>query len=287
MADKIAVVNNKGGSTKTTTTVNLAGAYAVTHPSKKVLIVDGDGQGNAGLSFGKNFTNTDEVQHNTTYDILMGNAEAKDCIVNAYANIDIIPANEEMNYLEYDLMALYEEGGATGSITRRYFNMLEDKFDELDKEYDLIIFDTPPEIKSITSSVLSIVDSVIIPYEPDAFAAKGVISMTKRIFEIKNKYNKDLEIAGIMAVKVESRTKTHNEIMNNVMKWAMRNQIYYFQAEMPKSVKFSESVTYRGLPAAIHGRSSRTMSKFVEVYYSLLEELSSNGYILKEENLNA
>lgn len=278
MARKIAIVNNKGGTTKTTTTVNLAGAYTSKFPSHKVLIVDTDAQGNSALSFN---ANTKDIK-DTIYDVFMDNAKAEDCIVNAYGNIDIIPSNMDMNFLEFDLMKLIqEEPGILGenSLMNRYFNMLEGKIDGIDEMYDLIIFDTPPEMKAITSSVLSVVDEVIIPYEPDPYAVKGVMNIVERIYQIKNNFNNKLSIAGIMAVKVKARTNSHTTVINSMMKWAMRNHIHYFQVEVADTIRFSDSVTYRGLPATIHGRSSKRLSKFVEVYYNLLEELIETGAI--------
>lgn len=273
----LSFVNNKGGSTKTTSTVNFAGAYAVKNPSKKVLIVETDGQGNAALSYN---VDTKDLEY-TTYDIFMGNQEAENCIVNAHMNIDMIPANDDMNFLEYDLMRLFErnykQGKTLGSITSRYFNMIEGKFDKLKEKYDLIIFDTPPEIKAITSSVLSVVDEVVIPYEADAFAVQGVVNIVKRINDIKENYNPKLNIAGLMAVKVDSRTKVHTTMINKMMRYAKKNNINHLLAEIPRSIRFADAATFKGVPATL--KSGSRMSKFEKQYYVLLEELINDGVL--------
>lgn len=277
MASKIAVVNNKGGSTKTTTTVNLAGAYSSKYPAKKILIVETDGQGNAALSY--NVT-TENINY-TTYDIFMGNSKPEDCIVEAYRNIDIIPANTDMNFLEYDLMKLFENrynnGDNLGSITDRYFDMIDGKFDSVEDKYDLIIFDTPPEIKAITSSVLSVVDHVVIPYEPDSFAVQGVVNIIKRVNDIKKRFNPDLNIAGIMAVKVNNRTKTHTQVINKMMRFCKKQGLNYLLAEIPHSIRFADSATFRGLPATVN--TSKKINKFAQQYYVLAEELIDEGVL--------
>lgn len=296
MAKKIALVNNKGGSSKTTTAVNIAGAYATKYPEKKILIAETDGQGNATRSFNLRAKSFEK----SMYDVFMGNHKAEEVVVNALDNIDIIPANGDMNFVEFDLMATYEIANSRGvysaikeltpqqfndmtmedfegyvddkvsvKLTDNYFNMLEGKFDELDKEYDLIIFDTPPEIKAITSSVLSIADHVIIPYEPDTYSVEGVINMLGRIQSIQERYNSDLAIAGILAVKVQSRTLLHGEVRNRMMKYCMKSGINYFDSEIPNSIRFASSTSFNGLPATITMKDNT----FVQSYYDLLEEL--------------
>ena len=296
MAKKIALVNNKGGSSKTTTAVNIAGAYATKYPEKKILIAETAGPGTATRSFNLRAKSFEK----SMYDVFMGNHKAEEVVVNALDNIDIIPANGDMNFVEFDLMATYEIANSRGvysaikeltpqqfnnmtmedfegyvddkvsvKLTDNYFNMLEGKFDELDKEYDLIIFDTPPEIKAITSSVLSIADHVIIPYEPDTYSVEGVINMLGRIQSIQERYNSDLAIAGILAVKVQSRTLLHGEVRNRMMKYCMKSGINYFDSEIPNSIRFASSTSFNGLPATITMKDNT----FVQSYYDLLEEL--------------
>lgn len=296
MATKIALINNKGGSAKTTTAVNIAGAYANRHPERKVLIVESDGQGNATRSFNLKAKSYEK----TMYDVFMDNESAEDCIINAFQNIDLIPANNDMNFVEFDEMSNYEvkltrrihsiirkinhrelehmtideftnfvskSGG--GNLTDNYFNMLDGKFDKLDDMYDLIIFDTPPEIKAITSSILAIIDKVIIPYEPDAYSIDGVINILNRIVSIKDQYNPSLEIGGVLAIKVQNRTVLHTEVRNKMMKYCGRKEIYYFESEIPMSIRFASSTSFKGLPATITMKDN----PFVQAYYDLLDEM--------------
>lgn len=301
MAVKIAVVNNKGGSAKTTTAVNLAGAYSRRFPEKRVLIVEADGQGNATRSFDLKAGSYDD----SMYDVFMGNKSPKECIINAFANIDLIPANADMNYLEFDAMSRYENdtnarlfkllknlnkdydmdemtfeqfkkyAATTNDLTDTYFDMLNGKFDSLEKEYDMIIFDTPPEVKAITSSILAIADQTIIPFEPDTYSIDGILNILSRIDTIKEQYNKDLNITGLLAVKVKKRTVLHTDVINSVMKYCMKHDIPYFGTEIPSSIRFASSTSYKGLPATIALKDN----SFVQAYYDLLDELISKNIL--------
>lgn len=295
MANKVAFINNKGGSAKTTSAVNIAGAYANTYPERKVLIVESDGQGNATRSFNLKAKKYEK----TMYDVFMGNEKAEDCIINAFQNIDIIPANNDMNFVEFDEMSNYESklnrrmfsimkklsnqdienmsyndfqrivAGNEVNLTENYFNMLSGKFNELENKYELIIFDTPPEIKAITSSILALADQVVIPYEPDAYSIDGVINILQRIEAIRKQYNKKLRIGGVLGVKVKNRTVLHTEVRNKMMKYCGRKEIYYFESEIPSSIRFASSTSFKGLPATITMKDN----PFVQAYYDLLEEM--------------
>ena len=296
MTKKIAVINNKGGSAKTPTSINLAGAYAKRHPHKKVLIVETDGQGNATRSFNMKASSFE----NTMYDVFMNQSSPEECIANAFQNIDIIPANSDMNFVEFDVMNTLKsemskrvmdvfqntkmpltlanlEGvmQSQSNLTDSYFNMLAGKFDSLEGTYDLIIFDTPPEIKGVTSSVLAIADEAIIPFEPDTYSIDGIRNILTRIGTIKRDINPNLNIAGLLAVKVKGNTKLHIDTINGVMKFSNRMGLYYFQSEIPNSIRFASSTSYKGLPATI----TQQDNKFVMSYYNLLDELIERGVI--------
>ncbi|MGX6979023.1 ParA family protein [Vagococcus elongatus] len=302
MAVKLAAVNNKGGSTKTTTIVNLAGALTYTKPNAKILLVEGDAQGNASTSF----RIESKKLNKSIYDVFMGNAKAEDCVVNAFQNIDIIPANNDMNFLEFDEMTRFEQVMTEnmyklskqmesenvdissmdfetfkaltkefGSPTQNYFNMLSGKLDELDKKYDYIFFDTPPELKAVTSSILAICDYVLIPFEPELYAMDGLENILSRINAIKKEYNPKLEVAGLLATKVKGNTKLHAEVTKGVMMFCMRNKINYYQTEISNSIRFADSNAFHGVPATI----AKPKNDFSLMYYSLLDEMTNQGIL--------
>lgn len=302
MAKKIGIVQHKGGVGKTTTAVNLAGAIHIKEPNSKVLVYEQDGQGNAARSFGKNPSDYE----NTAYDVIMDKqVRPEDVVNNVYPGIDIIPANKDMNFVEFDMLTDFFEKQTdqffsfiqkyrndptsltslsknefsklmekdSTSIGNYYFNMLSNKMGVIDKKYDYIIFDTPPEMKAITSSVLSVVDSTIIPFEPDAYTVDGLINILSRIKAIQNEYNPKLKIAGVLAEKVRKNVKIHSDVELAVAKYCMSNHITYLQSEIPNSIRFASATGYKGLPATLIEQND----KFVKSYFSLYAELKENG----------
>ena len=160
----------------------------------------------------------------------------------------------------------------TTNIGSYYFNMLDGKLEGIDQKYDYIIFDTPPEMKAITSSVLSVVDSAIIPFEPDAYTVDGLINILSRIKAITTDYNPKLKIAGVLAEKVRKNVKIHSEVELAVAKYCMANNINYLQSEIPNSIRFASATGYKGLPATLVEEDD----KFVKNYFKLYDELKKD-----------
>lgn len=277
MAVKIAFVNNKGGSAKTTTLVNVAGVIHNIKPRAKILLVDGDAQGNVARSFGKSI-NPDS----TIYNVFLGQSRPIDVVVKAHNKIDMITANQAMNYLEYDMMNQFNDIQIQDmfmffkglsfqtdilnnisletfrkrvpeelNITRKYFDMLHGKFDEIDEDYDYILFDTPPELKAVTSSILAISDFAVIPYEPDAYSQDGIINIIQRIYNIKENINPKLMIAGVLPVKVKLNTKVHNAIIDSVKTYCNKNGINHLETVIPNSVQYSQAIAVSGTPLTL------------------------------------
>ena len=300
MAKKVAIVNNKGGSTKTTTAVNLAGALSVRYPDSKILIFEGDAQGNASTSF--------KIDSNrvtpSVYDVFMDGMDVKDVVINAFDNIDIAPANADMNFLEFDEMDLFKEKNKRqmfklmkmmedrgvdisaltyesfddlfenlGVIEYSYFDKINSKINAVDDKYDYIIFDTPPELKSVTSSILSVSDSVIIPFEPEIYAIDGIGNILLRIQSIQEDYNPDIKIAGMLATKVKKNTNLHKEVTKGVMSLCEKNNIKYFDTEISSSIRYADANAYHGVPSTI----ARPKNEFSLLYYNLLDELIEGG----------
>jgi chromosome partitioning protein len=310
MAMHISVAAMKGGVGKTLTVLNLVGTIRKSFPNSKILVVDTDAQGNATKGFRVKL-DKDAV---TIYDVFMETATVREAIVPTYDDhIDVLPANVDNSYLEFDKMVRFKENILewfvrllkkykdnltklmsvsslkklmTKSIdpTANYFNALDGKFDDISDDYDFVIFDTPPELKQVTSSVLSITDVVLIPFEPDLNSVDGVTHLISRVITLKDKYNPNLRIGGIVANKV-TNTNVHAKMINSMMKYANRNRYHYFDTEIPRSIQFADKLIRNGMPITMSAPNNDFAQKFYKFFNEVNELglLSKDGKVLKVE----
>jgi chromosome partitioning protein len=256
----IAVRTNKGGVLKTSITINLAGALAT--EGKKVLIVDTDNQGNVLLSFG---LNPDDVE-NTIYDVLLGEITPEEAIVNVHDYIDVIPANDDMSFFEMDCLT-------NSNDYPEPFMLLKKAMARLKKQYDYIFIDSPPTLGLVQGNVLSFVDQVLIPFQPESYSMRSLVKIIKAINGIKEKQNPKLSIAGIVATLVDQRTTLHSEILQECRRFCLEQNIHMFDTVIPRSVRFASSVAYDRKPATLTDKNNAIVAS----YFELLKEVKENG----------
>lgn len=256
----IAISTNKGGVLKTSITTNLAGALS--EQGKRVLIIDTDNQGNVLISFGKN---PDKVKY-TLYDVLVDALPAKDAIVNVHKNIDVLPSNDDMSFLEFDILP----------EIKKYpnpFLLLKVATAEVVKNYDYVLIDTPPNLGLVQGNVLSMVDSVIIPFQPEGFSMRSLTKIIRAIHNFKEKQNSDLKIEGVVATLVDQRTTLHTQVLQECRKYCYEQGIHVFDTVIPRSIRFASSVSYDRKPATLVDKKH----PIVKAYYELLEEVIEHG----------
>lgn len=251
-----AVSTNKGGVLKTSITTNLAGLLA--KEGRKVLVVDTDNQGNVALSFGKN----PDTYETTLYDVMVGEARADDAIVNVHENVDILPSNDDMSFLEIDILTEREKYKAP-------FTLLRDALTDLRGQYDYILVDTPPNIGLVTGNVLSFVDGVVIPFQPETYSQRSLVKMLDAVAKFKAQHNPNLRVLGVVGTLVDSRTSLHSDMLSKLRQMCMKSDIKCFDTIIPRSVRFASSVAYEGLPATL----TDIKQPIVHSYYELLTEI--------------
>lgn len=261
MAVIYTVSTNKGGVGKTSLVTNFVGALSRT-VNKKILIVDTDGQGNTSLAFG---INPNELE-TTIYNVMLGKAEAKDAIVNVSTNIDLLPANDEMNFLDFDILTNIK-------LYQQPFHLLKNALNNLRNDYDYIFIDTPPSMSLVAGNVLVASDKVIIPFVPETFAVKGLIRIIEAINEFKAKDNPDLEVEGVVSMMVDNRTSLHSEMLQQARRYCLENGIKMYETVIPKSIRFANSTAYEGRPATLTDYNNN----IVNAYYELLKEWMEYG----------
>src|SRR3989338_5422487 len=158
MGKIISICNQKGGTGKTTTAVNLSAALS--ELNKKILIVDVDPQGNATSGVG---INKNELER-SVYDVLLQRCTSQEVIIpDVYENLDIIPCNINLTGAEIELV------GALSRETR-----LKRALDPLKNKYDYIFIDSPPSLGLLTLNALVASDSILIPIQCEFYALEGV-----------------------------------------------------------------------------------------------------------------
>ena len=201
MGRRIAFINEKGGSCKTTLSVNLA-AYFAGYQNKKVLLIDMDPQGQVGKAFGLDVKN----QPVTTMDMLTNpEVSAKDAVVQSRIdNLDLICSNKTLT--DFAVTAAADED----RVLR-----LKSKLDGL-RGYDYILFDSPPSLGLITLNIMMATNEIVIPVSLTYFALDGCAEIVDTVDTVKSNYNKKgLKVSHIVPT-LYRRTRLGNAILGKL-----------------------------------------------------------------------
>ncbi|CDK30681.1 ParA family protein [Candidatus Babela massiliensis] len=196
---KIAIINQKGGSGKTTTSVNLSAALA--HLGKKVLLIDLDPQASATSWLGAPTTEKDLVK------VILENVNINNIIKDSYhENIKLVASSSWLITLEKQL---FNEVGAE--------TILKQRLEVLDyNKWDYVIIDCPPTLGLITINILNACSEVIVPVESRVMALAGLVQLMQTIDVVKSRLNSNLKIAGVVACRVDLRTKHSKEVLDEL-----------------------------------------------------------------------
>lgn len=233
MGKIIAVVNQKGGVGKTTTTMNLG--YALAEVGKKVLLIDFDPQSSLTVCMGYDDTDSLECTIATLMQRVMEDMELPEDFHYIYHTtdrgvaLDFIPCSMELSAVDVSLV---------NAVCRE--SILKGILAELKEDYDYIIIDCSPSLGMLTINALVAAQAVIIPVTPEYLSAKGLEILLKNILRVKRKINPELEIEGILFTMYKERmrlTQTVEEIVCDTYGQA----VPIYKTKIPYSVKVGES----------------------------------------------
>jgi chromosome partitioning protein len=195
-----AIANNKGGVGKTTTAMNLAGAFVL--QNRKVLAIDLDPQCNASIAFNVIVdANSPGVRH-----LLAGERyKLAQCIYDRGPLCDFIPADPDLAELQTQLL-----------VDPKGRMRLREYLQQLIGEYDFILLDCPPDMGVLTQSALVAAHEVIIPVDVGFFSVVGLARIVRIIDDIRNTYNPELKIAGVLATKYDPRTTLSDTTVSEI-----------------------------------------------------------------------
>ncbi len=253
----LAVVNQKGGVGKTTTTVNLATALAAVN--KKVLVIDFDPQGNASTGLGIE-SNNREV---TSYDIVLSDTPVENSIQKtAIPRLHVIPATIDLSGAEIEMV----------SLMRREYR-LKMALDRISGQYDYILIDCPPSLGLLTLNALAASTAVLIPLQCEFYALEGLSHLMRTIQLVKENLNATLSIQGIVLTMYDKRNKFTEQIENDVRGY-FGDLVY--SSVIPRNIRMSEAPSH-GKPALIYDMHCAGSKAYIQLASELLKRESARA----------
>ena len=255
MATTYAVVNQKGGVGKTTTTVNLA-AYLATF-GKRVLLIDIDPQSNASVGLGINRSQIIQCLYNILID---GIPISETIIKSSLANLDVLPSTPRLAGAEVELVAV------EGRETR-----LKEALASVKENYDLMVIDCPPSLSLLTVNALTAADEVIIPIQCEYYALEGISQLTHTLELVRESLNPALKIRGIVLTMFDPRTLLSSQVAEEARKYFGSK---VFKTVIPRNVRLAEAPSF-GQPIIFYDPGS----KGAEAYENLCREVLDDGQL--------
>ena len=231
----IALMNQKGGVGKTTTTVNLGAALA--ELGFHVCLVDLDPQAHLTINYGIDPA-PDTVG---LYDVLLDESSFLEAVHKIDDNIALVPSSIDLAAAEIELVSVL------GRET-----LLRKKLESAQHDFDVMLLDCPPSLGLLTLNALSVADEVIIPMQPHFLALQGVAKLLETVQLVNKRMNPRLKVSGIALTMFDAQTKLSNEVvaeLNGFIEAAQGKPLPWanarvFKTRIRRNIKLAESPSF-------------------------------------------
>ena len=231
----IAVINQKGGVGKTTSSVNLSAALA--ESGRRVCVIDLDPQAHASLHLGINVVDNQA----TTYELLCSDIAISQVRKQVNENLFVLPANLDLAAAELEL---------AGEVGREM--ILRDKLHDDDEEFDYLILDCPPSLGILTLNALVAVNEVFLPLQPHFLALHGLSKLLRTIEVVSRRMNNSLKLSGVVLCMYDSNTRLAAEVSTDIDEFFQegtgRREFYrdakFFDTRIRRNIRLAEAPSF-------------------------------------------